>query len=98
MGRGSNKFNFHSLVRYQPDINIIVCQKFSPIFITCLIHGLGLQYFIINQTFIFYQSKFKMLQGRILTYPPYIKALDPDTSTTNFTYNMEGNDCCQLKA
>lgn len=39
-----------------------------------------------------------MLQGRILTYPPYIKALDPDTSTTNFTYNMEGNDCCQLKA
>lgn len=52
----------------------------------------------INQTFIFYQSKFKMLQGRILTYPPYIKALDPDTSTTNFTYNMEGNDCCQLRA
>lgn len=32
-----------------------------------------------------------MLQDRIKTYPPYIKVLDPDTSTTNFTYDMEGN-------
>lgn len=32
-----------------------------------------------------------MLQDSINTYPPYIKVLDPDTSTTNFTYDMEGN-------
>ncbi|XP_065941214.1 uncharacterized protein [Magallana gigas] len=28
-------------------------------------------------------------QDSINTYPPYIKVLDPDTSTTNFTYDME---------
>uniref|UniRef100_K1QT07 Cadherin domain-containing protein n=1 Tax=Magallana gigas TaxID=29159 RepID=K1QT07_MAGGI len=30
-------------------------------------------------------------QDSINTYPPYITVLDPDTSTTNFTYDMEGS-------
>ena len=30
-------------------------------------------------------------QGTVITDPPSIKALDPDTNGTNITYLMEGN-------